>query len=181
MKKVLVGVLVVLAAAGISLGVVASGGGRPTPEQYLQSLVSQQLVWHKVNGAEVATDRARALTFEVRNGQVSVIIDAPDVDGLAHPTYTLNGDLGLAAEVIVHYAGPNAAFFAAIDFNYVFEQTVGAYGPDYWAIAGTNTAVVPAGTFQHRTVSVGLTSPKNPNEFLAQTYFFTVSAIQRAK
>lgn len=105
MKKFLAALVVLVVAAGISLPLTLSGNSRPTPEQYLQSLVSQPLHWQKVNGIDTATIPGRALKFEVGPTFIRVFVEVGKTYSLKNQNQIVNGDVALAAQFVEHYMG----------------------------------------------------------------------------
>lgn len=180
--------------AALAIAVVAYLGGfaseyanahstsRPTPEQYLQSLVAPyKLHWQYKKGSEVANDPAKALVFSVDKGTVTVGIDVVKILSLEHPNYDLHFDYGVVTEVLSHYAGPSAAFQTGLGFQYLYGATVGADGPYFWAFNDGAPTAYGIGVIEHRAISVAITPPEDQLKYLVGYYLFSVSAIQHSK
>lgn len=104
-KKLIAAILTIIAALGTIVGVLLSGYTRPSPEQYLQSIVSQPLPWHKVNGVETASIPARALKFEVGEHYIRVFIEVGKAFSLKNTIGVVNKDIATGEQVVEHYMG----------------------------------------------------------------------------
>ena len=161
MKKPIAFLLAIVVALGIGLPLALGGGNsRPTPEAFLQTLVSEHLTWTSHGSAEVAIDNARAVEFVVTPKAVEVILIVSRLVTLKDVTTVANQDLALTADVILHYSNMEAV----VNAEGAFESIVGVVqfvGPP------PTLYLQNVGSYVKHTVEVGVDPLEN--------YLFVVS------